>query len=92
MFEKRSNVDTPHVDIPHPSSLIFRSASLLGACIHRLLGTLKTDFVAVAAGPISAQAAGERNRGGRGALALEDARELVSCCRCCYCVAVDWEN
>ena len=43
----------------------------------RLLRALKTDFVTVAAGRISAPAPGERHREGQGAMAPGDAEELV---------------
>ena len=43
----------------------------------RFLRALKTDFVAVAAGQIAAPAAGERHRGGQGAMAKGDAEDLV---------------
>ena len=43
----------------------------------RFLRALKTDFVAVAAGQIAAPAAGERHRGGHGAMAKGDAEDLV---------------
>lgn len=63
-----------------PSVMLILSVYLLHRRTreNRLLSALKSDFVGIAATRISAPAAGESNRGGRGALAQEDAHELVS--------------
>ncbi|CAN0116944.1 unnamed protein product [Scytosiphon promiscuus] len=56
----------------HPDDIVPVAADL-----DKLLAALKSDFVGVVAARISAPAAGEPHRGGRGALAHEDAHELV---------------